>query len=271
MAAIVDYLSDGYSDIYLVGYGNSSGTNNPATSELWKNDGGKGFSLVQNTGLPPTTFASTAWADFDKDGFVDAFITSRDNSTSNALANAGLYRNNGGTGSFTPVPFPSGLPGIYLGNAVWADFNGDGWLDLVYAGSYTSEDTTWATNLLLNNQGTSFTAVSPTQTGLPLGTYANLAAGDFDNDNFPDLAVSISNNTEQVDMVYQNNQAAVFSLATKLAASSASTNAALIWADYNNDGKLDLYVLTMGGNNTLYQNNVTAGSNPLPPMDVRYQ
>ena len=97
MAAIVDYLSDGYSDIYLVGYGNSSGTNNPATSELWKNDGGKGFSLVQNTGLPPTTFASTAWADFDKDGFVDAFITSRDNTTSNALANAALYRNNGGT------------------------------------------------------------------------------------------------------------------------------------------------------------------------------
>jgi len=77
-------------------------------------------------------------------------------------------------------------------------------------------------------------------TGLPQGLYGmGVAAGDFDNDGFPDLyATGYGGNT-----LYRNNGDGTFSDVTKRAGVGAegwSSSAGFF--DYDNDGKLDLLV-----------------------------
>ncbi len=78
------------------------------------------------------------------------------------------------------------------------------------------------------------------------------AWGDYDNDGWLDLYVT-GGQTESV--LYKNNQDGSFSVSevsTDVSLPDAWTGGAS-WADYNNDGWLDLYVLVHGAN-VLFQN-----------------
>ena len=88
-----------------------------------------------------------AWGDFDRDGWVDLFMTG------NLDPNA-LYRNNG-DGSFALSEHSAllSLPDVPSGGAVWADYDNDGWLDL-YVVNYG------ANRLFRNQDGAGFTDVT---------------------------------------------------------------------------------------------------------------
>lgn len=79
------------------------------------------------------------------------------------------------------------------------------------------------------------------------------AWGDYDNDGWLDLYVT-GNQTKNV--LYHNQQDGTFSVSALSAAVSASTqlSGGAIWADYDNDGWQDLYVLVKGPN-ILFHNN----------------
>jgi hypothetical protein len=79
------------------------------------------------------------------------------------------------------------------------------------------------------------------------------AWGDFDNDGFVDLVVS----NEGADYLYRNNTNGSFTSITNspLVENDSDLGAGVAFADYDNDGYLDLAVATFGGASKLFQNN----------------
>ncbi len=74
--------------------------------------------------------------------------------------------------------------------------------------------------------------------------------GDYDGDGYPDL-LATGNNNSLVTKLYHNNKGATFTDTTVLLPNLPTNVSATIaaWADYDNDGKLDLFV-----NGALYNN-----------------
>ena len=167
-----------------------------------------------------------------------------------------------GAGQFTLTPV--GLPNFENGTILFVDYNNDGYLDVVY--SHTS------TRFFRNIADPASPGKRIFQEDLVAGSNlksegGNIAFGDYDNDGDLDLAVTTSEPTIQVaawkTSIYENKlngQGNVtFTLKTSL---TPMGQASLAWADYNNDGLLDLVVgglVSMDvGAIKLYKNNGAA-------------
>lgn len=110
------------------------------------------------------------------------------------------------------------------------DFNADGRPDLFIAGAWN--------RLLRNDGGETFTDVTA-EIGLPQVPGAlGVAVGDFDNDGYPDLALSHSAGVR----LLRNNQGKGFEDKTQQAGLDAVTSVCLgmAWVDLDQDGDLDL-------------------------------
>jgi len=124
--AFLDYDNDGWMDIYLVNSGPSDffTPKTPLSNALYKNNRDGTFTdVTAKAGVPGGTFGmGVAVGDYDNDGYPDLFVT--------AFGNCTLYRNNR-DGTFTDVTAKAGLttPG-FTTSAVWFDYDGDGTLDL---------------------------------------------------------------------------------------------------------------------------------------------
>jgi class 3 adenylate cyclase len=124
-----------------------------------------------------------------------------------------------------------------------ADFNGDGWLDFYVANDGTANqlwrnrgDGTFADEGLAS--GTAYSA-----DGLPQGSMG-LAVGDFDGDADEDILVT--NLPREGSALYVNDGAGRFQDLTEVwglrTPSLRSTGFGADWFDYDNDGRLDLFV-----------------------------
>lgn len=124
-SAVTDFDNDGDLDLFMANYGPDA---------LWRNDGGGVFTEV-GTGTPVgEDYHSTAagWGDFDNDGFADLFVVSY--LTGIAEVEDHLFRNWGGVfENVTPdlLQHPGASHGVS-----WADFDGDGDLDLLLANNH---------------------------------------------------------------------------------------------------------------------------------------
>lgn len=138
--AIFDYNRDGRPDIFFTNGANIATLkkDDPKYSNrLFRNDGnGKFTDVTAAAGLAGTGFdMGVAVGDYDNDGYPDLFVAGVHHST--------LYHNNG-NGTFTDVTDQAGafnLPDPELGplwavTAAWVDVNNDGLLDL-FVGNYT--------------------------------------------------------------------------------------------------------------------------------------
>ncbi len=136
------------------------------------------------------------------------------------------------------------------GGVALLDFNKDGLLDIFFANgaqlpSLEKSDARFYNRLYRNNGSGTFTDVTA-RTGLRGEGYTmGAAAADYDNDGWPDLYVTGYNR----NLLYHNNHDGTFTDVTgkaKVTAINAegrkpwSVSAA--WLDYDNDGKLDLFV-----------------------------
>jgi FG-GAP-like repeat len=179
--------------------------------------------------------------DYDNDGYYDLFIP-------DGVA-AKLFRNQG-DGTFADVTAPAGIGADNSTTvASWADYNNDGWLDL-YVGRYLDPrkhipTMFYARNvegnqLYRNNGNGTFTNVTQEagvgDVGLCLGT----AFGDYNDDGYPDLFVA---NDFGRKTLYRNDGDGTFTdvtVQTGTLAYGAGMSATI--GDYDNDGRLDLYV-----------------------------
>jgi hypothetical protein len=249
-----DYDNDGFLDLYTV-----SGRN--LGVHLYHNQGNGTLLLLTNAAIvgpiisDHTFSGSTAWGDYDNDGFVDMFVA---NGTFGGDMKCFLYHNQG-NGTFVKVTAGSIVNDLYESwTGAWADYDDDGLLDLFVTsnGGFTpsglGED-----NRMYHNDGPSgFTKLTAAQTGIPMhdgGFSRGCAWGDYDNDGYLDLYVAGHTN-----LLYHNKGGGMFEkITTGKIVTDTSINESIgcSWVDYDNDGYLDLLVINVSDVNFLYHNN----------------
>ena len=177
--------------------------------------------------------------DFDGDGDLDIMASSV------GLRDQLRAVRNNGDGTFTDVTLEAGLEGIVGGlNLVQADYNNDGFLDLlVLRGGWLNEG--HPNSLLRNNRdgtGADVTeeaglrAPSPTQTA---------AWGDYDNDGWLDLFIgteTVQDETYPCQLFHNNGDGTFTDVAADAGVAVVGFVKGVVWGDYDNDGRLDLYV-----------------------------
>lgn len=223
-----DYDLDGDVDLVVAG---GSGT---AMTQLFRNEGGGVFTAVES-GLPGVLEGSVAWGDFDQDGRPDLVLVG---SVTGGSRITRLFRNCPG-GGFVDMNAP--LPGLSSGRAAWADFDRDGRLDLALIGWDGNQA---VTAVFRGNGEGGFSATNQLPVAVRLGS---LAWGDWNGDGFPDLAVLGQTKTGVATSIYRNDPAAGGKrLFTRMISSESRLPDVgagdLAWADFNNDGRLDLAI-----------------------------
>jgi enediyne biosynthesis protein E4 len=135
------------------------------------------------------------------------------------------------------------LPETLGPGCAFLDYDNDGWMDIFLVNSgpcdFWKPPKPVRNALYKNNRDGTFTDV--TEKACVQGAYFGMgvAAGDYDNDGWPDMFVTSYGKC----ILYKNNHDGTFADVTEragLATPGWTTSA--VWFDYDNDGKLDLFV-----------------------------
>jgi len=203
--------------------------------------------------LPGLWAGRAAWVDYDGDGDLDlSLIGETVDDDGQPLRIARIYGNDAG-GIFSEYQTADQqLAGVYFGDLSWADYDGDGDLDLAIAG-WNAENRE-SLQLYTNEEGT----LDPSERFLDLDRrqidasglsalkgvrYAALAWADYDNDGDLDLVVSgMEENGTSLTLLYRNEEGVLQIDDTNSESLVNLHNGDLAWADYDNDGDLDLAV-----------------------------
>jgi hypothetical protein len=180
---------------------------------------------------------NAVWADYDNDGFLDAFFAGSPN----------LLFHNNGNGSFSRQT--SSIVAADRGGqgCAWGDYDNDGFPDLFVTRVNQP-------NLLYhNNRNGTFARLTNAPFATDTAISQGCSWGDYDNDGLLDLVVC---NNNARNFLYHNNGAGTFTkITTNAIASVIANSSGSAWADYDNDGYLDLFIAVRGGNNLLFHNN----------------
>jgi len=198
--------------------------------------------MVPFPALEPTVVET---ADFDGDGWMD-LVVAETNTTAGVTQ---VLRNNHQNG-FTVVRGAWG--GMQVRSAAWADFTGDGRLDLVLAG--TGGDGAPVVRIYSDAGGAGFVEVGD---GFPKDGVAVVAAGDLDGDGRADLVVMSAE-----PRIFYNTGNAHFRRSPEVLPLTPAPDYAWNYArcrllDYDGDGDLDLLWLIDGGSYELGVNHGT--------------
>jgi hypothetical protein len=190
-AVWADVDNDGFLDLFI---GNE---NSP--SQLFRNKGDGTFDDISHAaGIDKVSFAKgVAAADYDKDGYVDFYV-------SNTSGPNYLYHNNHDL-TFTDVARQAGVQAPYFSFATWFfDYDNDGWPDIFVADYFSSADqqvrsylglpTAVETPKLYRNLHNGTFQDVTAQVGLDK-VYLVMGAnfGDVDNDGFLDIYLGMGN------------------------------------------------------------------------------
>ena len=178
--------------------------------------------------------SAIAWSDINGDAFPDLLVDGR------------LYENRAGAG-FQDITGQVGLRGSALAYA-FVDMNNDEAVDILFLGCRDNE---FHSRLYLNTGAGRFREQDLKLPVLP--AVISFSIADINGDRFPDMFVGQrSNNEEQVEnYLFLNTGTLEFndisdSLSPSDSRSSGQCNGSM-WVDYNNDGRLDLYITNSDG------------------------
>ena len=235
-----DYNKDGYLDVLVVRHGYNL---------LYKGLPGGQFQEI-TTGPIVTdngTHRRAAWGDYNNDRYPDLYVTNFNNENDN------LYLNNK-NGTFTKITAGDIVnSGGWGSGCSWGDYNNDGWLDLYVTNGGGNQNF-----LYRNNKNGTFTKITSGVIVTDNSKGFGCNWGDYDNDG--DLDLFVANNYNFNNSLYRNEGGDIFTKITNEApVNDISSSIGASWGDYNNDGKLDLFVVNQGynapaQNDLLYKN-----------------
>ena len=276
-AAFLDYNNDGYLDIYAVNGTDPSGKEASSGNVLYRNNGDETFTAVTDrAGVRGNGYygMGVCVADYDNDGDQDIYIT-------NFGPNV-LYRNQG-DGTFTDVTDRAGVGDPRWGSScAFADYDNDGDLDFyvanyldltlakknIWCGRHEEGFRTYchpdnfngvASVLYRNNGDGTFTDLTEAAGVFnPVGKGLGVVFGDYDNDGNVDLYVA---NDSVANFLFRNSGNGTFAEVGVLSGvaydgeGKAEAGMGVDFADYDNDGLLDIFVTNFDfETNTLYRN-----------------
>lgn len=256
-----DYNKDGFSDILICG--NHDGKH---FSKIYRNSGDSTFSEETKTVLVGLENGSCSFGDYDNDGLSDILICGANDTF---LHLTQVYKNNG-DGSFTEQTNIS-LTGVAHGKALWADFNNDGYLDILISGSTkTQYPALPVCKIYINQNDGDFAELNNTQF---LGLEgSSMAVGDYNNDGFLDFAeMGYQDFVGYVTKVYRNNGDGTFSEQNGIPLMQLGEGS-IEMADFDNDGLLDIF--SSGWDNeqaftTIYKNfGLLVNTRPIAPTNL---
>lgn len=247
-ATWVDYDNDGFLDMFTAEFFATRFNN------LYHNNGDGTF--TKNTTAAITLDAASSvsgvWGDYDNDGDQDLFVANTNDE------NNLLYRNDG-NGNFTKITTGAIVnDGGKSVGASWGDYDSDNDLDLFVSNSGNQN------NFLYTNNGDgTFTKVTTGEIVNDGGHSHGSSWADVNNDGWLDLFVS--NDQNSVNFLYMNNADGTFNKTDhrlSLFTTGGGNSFGSAFADFDNDGDLDLFVANHNDqSNVLIQNYSQANAN----------
>jgi hypothetical protein len=209
---------------------------------------------VVNSFDQKTSSVGCSWGDYDNDGYLDLITCG---GLDGVPGKSQLFHNNG-NGTFNQIISRPPVDAPFLANntAIWGDYDNDGNLDLFVGGVNLST--------LYHNNGAPNYTFTQVSSGLINNVKFGAAWADYDNDGFLDLFLPTADGTANSHcFLYRNNGDGTFSQATNAGAivTDLASSIGCAWGDYDNDGKIDLFVTGGRGTsqpaapNRLYHNN----------------
>lgn len=208
------------------------------------------FTPVANP-FPGMGRGAAAFADFDNDGDLDLLMAGQDNTY---YPIAKLFANT--QGDFSEVT--SGIRGLYNSALSVADYDHDGFQDVIITGQGLSGN---ATHLYRNLGNLQFGLTDSTL--YAAGADGDVAFGDYDNDGFADIILS----GNWYSKLFHNNGNEGF---IEVEAGLPGLNSpSIAWGDYDNDGDQDL--LMVGDNGTITTYVMTNDNGVFTPLNVQLE
>lgn len=175
---------------------------------------------------------SVAWGDINSDGNLDFIQTGND---IDANATTRVYINKGSTFELQNTD----LPNIFEGDTDWGDYDNDGDLDLLLAGSGTDG---LLTRLYRNTEGSLVLNEDVSIHGIDRGS---VEWGDYDQDGDLDILISGQDSeSSSVTKIYNNENGTFTEVETSITGVSFGIAS---WVDFDGDGDLDVMVSGVTG------------------------
>ncbi len=237
MADWGDFDDDHKLDFFISGVGEDDVT----ISKIYRNTGkwsGPGAGIFEDIGanIKGLRRGDGKWVDYDRDGDLDLMLTGRD--TNNTRWSI-LYQNNNGSFVDTWINFPD----VDLSAVDWVDFDGDGYQELLLAGTTNAG---LIAQIYYNPNYVPGPVVRASFDGVE---FAAARWGDYNGNGSPGLAL-MGRNASNVPLskIYDWNGGSSFS---DIGAGLIGLyKGDLSWGDFDGDGDLDLALAGLDASDT---------------------